>query len=268
MHTIRPLAVLALIACTSTTAFGVEPTAALPIALSQDAAAPVIVLDFDDALSAASRRDDLYLAIYADGQAIVSAAGEQGRQIKGVIPQPEFRQLLSALFVEYDLLNCRTSELQQSIRSARRERQRPEPGSDAATTVIRVRSTAGAFEVRCHALGLTANQLPELTQVQDLFACQQRLQNVAAIIRAGGYEHVNAVLSSANRRLQSEAPRAESLTMADLSLVDLRPDGTRYLQFSRLPGADGLQPHGGFVMISVYQPPGQSPEITVTADAS
>lgn len=248
-------------------ALGVDPLARLPMQLPRDAAAPVILLDFEGPTGSDPGRDQ-FLAIYADGRAIVSDAGGTGRQISGQIPSREFEQLLSNLLLENQLLRIESAQMQREVRTARRARRRPEPGREAATTVIRVRGIDTAHEVRCHALGLTASQLPELTQVQDLFACQQRLENVAAIIRAGGYENVNEVLSAANRKLKQQAPQSDLLTCRELSLVDVRPDGTRYLQFARFPNADGLQPVGGFVMVSVYQSPGRPPEITVTADAS
>jgi hypothetical protein len=257
----------ALFLALSGAALAVDPLARLPMQLPRDSSTPVIIMDFEGP-TGSDPGSDQFLAIYADGRTIVSVAGEPGRQITGQIPPREFEQLLSCLLVENQLLRCETSRMQHEVRLLRRARQRPEPGLDAATTVIRVRGSDAAHEVRCHALGLTASQLPELTQVQDLFASQQRLENVAAIIRAGGYDNVNAVLSAANRKLKQQAPQSDLLTCRELSLVDIRPDGTRYLQFSRFPNADGLQPVGGFVMVSVYQSPGRPPEITVTADAS
>ena len=254
---------LALFLTLSASALAVDPLARLPMQLPQDSATPIVVMDFEGPTGS-----DQFLAIYTDGRTIVSVAGEPGRQITGHIPPREFEQLLSFLLVESQLLRCETNQMQREVRAARRARQRPEPGRDAATTVIRVRGADAAHEVHCRALGLTASQLPELTQVQDLFACQQRLENVAAVIRAGGYEDVNAVLSAANRKLKEQAPHSDLLTCRELSLVDIRADGTRYLQFARFPNADGLQPVGGFVMVSVYQSPGRPPEITVTADAS
>jgi len=258
-------AVLILVDCGGVSA--VDPLARLPLQLPEDSDRPVIVMDFEGPAGSDPGRDQ-YLAIYADGTAIVAVDGAPGRQVTGQIPAREFEQLLSCLLVENQLLRCQTAQMNQEIRAARRARQRPEPGTDAAMTVIRVRGADAEHEVRCHALGLTATQLPDLTRVQDAFACQQRLENVAAIIRAGGYENVNAVLSAANSKLRQQAPHSDLLTSRELSLVDLRPDGTRYLQFARFPSSDGLQPASGFVMVSVYQTPGRPPEITVTADAS
>jgi hypothetical protein len=261
------LQAFALLLALSASALAVDPLAGLPMQLPQDSATPVIVMDFEGP-TGSDPGSDQFLAIYADGRTIVSVAGEPGRQITGQIPPREFEQLLSCLLLENQLLRCETAQMQREVRLLRRARQRPEPGRDAATTVIRVRGTDAAHEVRCHGLGLTASQFPELTQVQDLLACQQRLENVAAVIRAGGYENVNAVLSAANRKLKQHSPQSDLLTCRELSLVDVRPDGTRYLQFARFPNADGLQPVGGFVMVSVYQSPGLPPEITITADAS
>lgn len=258
----------ALLIAISTNALASDPSAELPIQLAEDPSQPVIVLDFPQSRRADDPSLDFYLAIYADGRATVTVPGPRRQQLSGQIPRAEFQQLLAGLLVEHQLLHCQTSRMQQEIASARRERQRPQPGHDAATTLIRVHGADSSHEVRCHALGLTASQLPDLPQVCQLFACQQRLENVATIIRAGGYEKVNEALSAANQKLQQQAPRTDLLTCRELSLVDLRPDGTRYLQFSRLPDTNGLQPAGGFVMVSVYQAPGQPPEITVTADAS
>ena len=244
------------------------PASGLPIRLPVNPGTPILTLEFSEAPSHSGAQSGLDVAIDADGKVTVSVPGSRSRQITGRIPEKELRRLLRELLVEHRLMDCDSTHLEEAIRSARRARRRPEPGPDAATTVIRLRSADSSHEVRCRALGLTASQLPELTQVRDLLACQRRLENVAAVIRAGGYDHVNAVLSDANRQLKQQAPEVAALTHRDLHLVDLRPDGTRYLQFSRVPDVDGLRPVGGLVMVSVYQAPGRAPEITITADPS
>jgi hypothetical protein len=238
----------------------------VPTVQPQIAAVPVIVLDFENSSRSLARNP--YLTIYSDGRAVVSVPEEGSASHTGRIPPHELRDLLDDLFAEYALLECWSEELAAEIRQARLERRRPQPGPDAGTTIVRVRTKSGLREIRCHALGLTASQLPDLERVRRLFASQQRLQNVADIIRAGGYDRVEAVLSAANSRLHEQAPLVQSLTPRDLSLVDLRPDGSQYLQFLRSPDEGGLQPDGRFVMVLVRQSPGSEPEITVTADPS
>lgn len=237
------------------------------VQLPQTAAGPVLTLDFEHR-SDVSATDVPFLTIEADGRACVCLDGNPATCRTARIPEAELQTLLNDLLVRQRLLDCQTAAIERTVREARRQRRRPQPGRDAATTVIRVRTASGAHEVRCHALGLTASQLSDLEPLRRLFACQQRLQNVAAIVRAGGYEQVHAVVTAANTQLKRQAPEAGLLTCRDLNLVDLRPDGSRYLQFSRVPDLDGLQPAGGFVMVSVYQTPGRQPEITVTADPS
>ena len=246
----------------------VETESTAPNGVSRDTSVPAIILIFAEADSPSPKQQQQSLAIFADGRAVVASADGRGRRISGQIPEHELKTLFQDLIVERRLLEIESGALKRSVRAARLERRRPDPDPDAATTLIRVRTEKGTHEIQCHALGLTASQLPDLTDVADLFACQRRLENVAAIIRAGGYDHVETVLKTANRRLRRQAPTVDRLTCRDLSLVDLRPDGTRYLQFSRVPDSQGLQPVGGFVMVSIYQSPGRPPEIIVTADAS
>lgn len=261
------IASAALLPCAWGSATAQSPQFKPPAPLPADSSAPVVVFNFESPIGEGVA-DEPRLIIYADGRAIASAPESNGGQVTGKIPPRELNELLRALIVEHQLLQCDSAHLSKEIRAARLERRRPEPDQSAATTVIRIQTADSAHEVRCHALGLTASQFPDLEHVQSLMACEQDLENVAAIIRAGGYERVHHLLSAANQRLQLEAPQASQLTCRELSLVDVRPDGSRYLQFARPPSADGLKPVGGIVVVSVHQRPGEPPEITITADES
>ena len=151
-----------LLATCSTLAAG-EPSSRLPVRLPQDQSSPVIVLDFDDHTPRSGRQPH-YLAIYANGKAVVSSADGRGQRVTNHVPAAQLHEILTCLLVENQLLDVESSQLQRQIRAVRQERQRPQPGSDAATTVLRIRTAKGAHEIRCHAVGLTANQLPDLSQ--------------------------------------------------------------------------------------------------------
>jgi len=262
-----PLTCAALILACGSPAPAGEPEIKSPIPLPEVTSTPVITLDFATSTRGDSRRRP-YLAIYADGRAVVTSPGPEAAPVSGQIPPGEFNRLLRELVVEHQILQCDSSRLAEKVRLTRLKRRRPQPDATSATTSIRIRGANTNHHVQCRALGLTASQLPDLEQVRSLLACQQRLENVAAIIRAGGYENVDAVLTAANRQLRQETPQVRQLTSHELALVDVRPDGTRYLQFTRRPDADGVHPPGGFVTVSVYQRPGQAPEIAITAGDS
>lgn len=247
--------------------------AAATFRVPRDRHQPLIELDFIDAASATDRQRRPELTIFVDGAVQVAQQPGSNRTLTGRMPADELQRLIRELLVTRDLLGCRTDDLSRQITAVRRARRRPAPPPDAAVTMVRMHGEGGTHEVRCHGLGMTANQFPDLTAVQDLFACQQRLENVIAVIRAGGYDAIQPVLSAANRHLQHRVPSAEPLTARDLTMVDVRGDGSRYLQFSRVASAptaatpaDGLPPLERFLIVSVSQRPGRSPEISITAN--
>ncbi len=239
--------------------------------LPADRAMPVIELAFIEG-GQESRSPDLI--IFADGAVRLRSPSNAATQLSGRLPQREMQSVLHELLVDLDLLNCDTHALAGEIDEARRQLQRPVPGPDAALTVIRLHGEAGTHEIRCHALGLTASQFPHLAGVQRLFCAEQRLCNVMAVVRAGGYEVVEEAVRDANVHLQSRLPREAPLSCRHLCFADVRDDGSRFLQFSRFepatssqfPGASAQMSLERVLMVSVSQSPGKSPQVRITSN--
>lgn len=245
----------------------------LPFRVPRDPSIPVVTMTFADPRFAPPAEAEL--AIYADGRVTATAEPASRRLLTARLPAHEWRKIQNVLFVENDLLSCQTEELSDAIQSLRRQRRRPQPGPDAAVTIFGIRGENMSHELRCHAVGLTATQLPDLPEVQRLYACQQCLQNVVNVVRAGGYERVRRTLETVNTHLEQQLPDHGPLSPDELCLVDSHPDGTRYLQFSRIPcpgsssrNADHLQSQDRFLMVSVYERPGFPLEISIIGDTA
>ncbi len=247
----------------------------LPFRVPQDPSTPVITMAFADPRFE-SPPAVAELSIFADGRVTATAVPSSRRLVTARFPEQEWLKVQKRLFAENELLDFQTDRLQESIDILRRQRRRPQPGPDAAVTILTVRGENFSHEIRCHAVGLTATQFPDLPDIQRLYACQQSLQNVVQVVRAGGYDQVNRTLRAVNTQLGRQIPGSGPLSPDDLRLVDAMPDGTRYLQFSRLPCADrhqpglsrGLQSDGRFLMVSVYERPGRPLEISIIGDAA
>lgn len=215
------------------------------------------------------------IAITADGHVTVKADARSARTVTGQLPEDEWRRIQQVLFVQNRIMDCETRVMEHEIAVLRRQRRRPAPGPDSAITIFTVRGADREQRIHCHALGLTATQLPDLQSVQSLYACQECLQNVVKVVRAGGYEQVEETLSSVNQKLERQLPGTDPLSSDDLNLVDARPDGTKYLQFSRLPATisangtlSGLRASDRYLMVSVYERPGRPLEISIIGDTA
>ena len=245
----------------------------LPFRLPRDSSTPVITMAFADPRFAAPRAV-AELSIFADGRVTATVESSSRRRVTARFPEKEWLKVQKVLFVENDLLGFRTDELADSIDALRRRRRRPQPGPAAAVTILTIRGENFSHEIRCHAVGLTATQFPDLPDIQRFYACQQTLQNIVQVVRAGGYEQIDRTLRAVNTQLGRQIPGCGLLSSGDLRLVDSMPDGTRYLQFSRLPCADSggrgdpgdLQRADRFLMVSVYERPGRPLEISIIGD--
>ncbi|MGE4002562.1 MAG: hypothetical protein AB7I48_20370 [Planctomycetaceae bacterium] len=249
--------------------------AGIPFRLPRDMNTPVVTMTFTDPRSA-SLPPTAELTIFADGRVAVTTETYSRQVVSARLPPGEWLKVQRVLFAENDLLACDSQLLNETIRTLRRHRRRPEPGPEAAVTIITMRGENVANEVRCQAVGLTATQLPDLPEIQRVFACQQCLQNVVHVVRAGGYEQVHQTLETVNTRLQRQLPGCDPLSPDNLSLVDRQPDGTRYLQFSRLPcrgdtpsgHIPGPPPRDHYLLVSVYERPGGPLEISITGESA
>ncbi len=241
---------------------------------SQDGSRPLVELDFVDGQAADADNSEPDLTIYGDGSVRVYAANTNQGILRGQIPRAELQALLQDLLVNWDLTRCETAQLSREIDVARRQLQRPIPGPEAALTIIRIYGETEPHEVRCHALGLTANQFLHLPDLQNLFLAEQRLSNVMAIIRGGGYEVVEHAANLANHQLLQRLPSAPPLSCRHLSFAIAHEDGSRFLQFSRfepvsaptvsrVPVPPAVE---GMLLVSVMQSPGQSPQISITTN--
>ncbi len=253
----------------------VEPVTPLTVLPARASSQPMITMSFVQVGRAGNPRVTPEIAIDADGRVAVTLDARSSQAMTSQLPLDVWQHVQHVLFVEHRLLDCETAVMEEQIMQLRRQRRRPAPGQDAAVTVVRVHEENGDREIRCHALGLTATQLPDLKSVQDLYACEQCLQNVVKVVRAGGYEQVQQTLTSVNQRLERQLPGTDPLSSHDLNLVDARPDGTKYLQFARMPGSTGhsgtlsnLRTQDRYLMVSVYERPGRPLEISIIGDSA
>lgn len=128
----------------------------------------------------------------------------------------------------------------------------------AAETVIRCHANRGLHEVRCPALSVMAARFPDFPAVQRLLAIQLRLQNVAAVARAGGEPASHRLAETANRTLQLSHPNLPPLTPRDLSMVRELQTGHRYVQFYRAPTGAAEE-----LLVSLFESPGAEPRVSV-----
>lgn len=242
--------------------------------LPRDLTTPVVSMTFVDSRAGTDPASEL--AIYADGRVEVTSEPYSRDVIGTQLPPREWLRVQRVLFVENDLLHCDSQLLAATIDRLRFERRRPCPGPEAAVTVISLRGENIANQVRCHAVGLTASQFPDLPEIQRVFVCQQCLQNIVHVVRAGGYEQLEQTLQTVNTKLQRQLPGSQPLQPDNLSLVDRRPDGTQFLQFSRLscPASDGSgefsrsSAANQYLLVSVYDRPDGLLEISIVGDSA
>ncbi len=135
--------------------------------------------------------------------------------------------------------------------------------SGAAETVIRQRCRQGPVEVRCAGLSVMAARFPDFPEVQRLLTVQLRLQNVAAVARAGGEQASQHLATIANRTLKISRPELPPLTPRDLSMVRELSSGSRYVQFYRSPTKTSDE-----LLVSLFETPGQPPQVNVLANPS
>jgi hypothetical protein len=102
-------------------------------------------------------------------------------------------------------------------------------------------------------------RFPGIPELEDLFAVQQRLQNVKAVVQVGGPAEAQRLARLANRRLAAE-PAAGELSMRDLQLVRDSGDGLRYVQFYR---SGREQRDGAALLVSVVETPHAPPGVSV-----
>ena len=140
----------------------VEPVASLSVPPSHAISSPLITMTFVMPEQGAARQSMPEIAITADGRVSVRADARSPRTVTGQLPADEWRRIQHVLFVQNRMMDCEARVMEQEIADLRRQRRRPAPGADSAITVFTLKGATGEQTIRCHALGLTATQLPDL----------------------------------------------------------------------------------------------------------
>jgi len=133
---------------------------------------------------------------------------------------------------------------------------------DAATTILRVNVDGREHEAKYYALGTTARQYPNIRQLAQLRAIEQRLRNGMNVIYAGGIEGLEEHLDAINTRLAAEHPGVPRLTKEHLTSSIVRVDGSFSKQLSRTEELEGGKRRVTHASLTV--PPGGEPEVKLT----
>jgi hypothetical protein len=233
--------------------------AAAEIPLPEDPAVAVLELVFVDHPGTKQEKEVVAAQVLASGK--VRPQGEpMDRKSDYRMTSKRLRQLVSEIVVTHGVGEIDSARLGTSIRKACEAAGLSPEIEGAAATVIRFRTADRAGEVRCEALSVMAARFPEMLDVQRLHDAQLRLQNVAAIARAGGEDASERLAEIANDALKAQRPDAPPLTHRDLSMVRELSTGSRYVQFYRRPTSGS-----GELLVSVFQIPGQPARVSVTA---
>lgn len=219
----------------------------------------VIELAFVDAPGTPQARESVSLRIAGDGAIWISPDVGGGLRRAGQMTAEELDALCRELLTEGQLDRVDNRRLGFEIERARRIKGFERSLEGEAETVFRLRCAATACEVRCRSLSVMAARFPELPELQRLLEVQLRLQNVAAVARAGGEAAGVQFVQIANEELQARHPGLAPLTTRDLSMFRELTSGARYVQFYRraTPTSDEL-------LVSLCETPGDAPRVTVT----
>ena len=194
------------------------------------------------------------LAVYADGRIWTRQTSDQERL---QVPEAMVSQLVRELLLQDRLTDVDTRSLSLAIESesVRTGLTCRIPG--AADTVIRIRTLAKMYEVRCHAAGLLATRFPDVKLLQNFCTAQRRLENLRAISLVGGDEAARSLARTAQAAVRTEYGVTLAVLPQHLSMVRSLPDGSRFCQFLLHSELGTGQPE----MISLFQSPGQPPRV-------
>lgn len=218
----------------------------------------VIELAFLDVDPTGQMFESVTLRVTAAGEVLIP--GEDGRTL--FIADRMQPEQLSGLLRELDqtgrLREIQSEELATEIRRASELAGFAPEIEGAAETIIRLHTPQGRHEVRCTGLSVLAARFPDFPALQRLLATQLRLQNVAAVARAGGEQASQRLVEIANQTLQLERPGLPALTPRDLSMVRELSSGSRYIQFYRRPSNSGEE-----LLVSMFESPGSPPRVSI-----
>lgn len=250
--------------CLATTASSADRPHALN--LPSDHRTEVITLDFVPQQPQRDASQQPQLSIAADGTVRIRSrfAGEKG--IVGRLTEQQLDALLQTIVIDQHFFEQDSQQLAAVIAARRDERGQSPHVRGADTTVIRLRLKGQTHTVSCRALGVAANQCPDSAEVQRMFASQRSLENIMAIVEAGGSRRATQMLEQANQALKTEHGQVTPFTLGELTSTQRMPNGGYYMQFSRIPKPETHTRHSPSVLIvSVFDAPGSEPHVNVTA---
>ena len=219
----------------------------------------VIELAFVDEPGTPRARESASLRIATDGTIWIAPDAGGGLIRAGQMSAEELDGLCRELLKDGQLDRVDNRRLAFEIDRANRIGGFEQTVEGEAETVFRLRTAAAVCEVRCRSLSVMAARFPDFPELQRLLNVQLRLQNVAAVARAGGDAAGRQLAELANEELQVRCPGAAPLTTRDLSMFRELTTGARYVQFYRRP-----TPSSDELLVSLCETPGDRPRVTIT----
>lgn len=200
------------------------------------------------------------ITVFANGRVRVKV-GEGA--IWGQLPASEVPELLHKLNDVDGLAQVSSESVQQSIlRESSRTGLAWRIGN-ADETRIALHTNRGCREIQAHAVGLLATRFPEAEDLQKVDAAQRRLENVRAVVMAGGPESAGKLAAVARQRLQAEYGEEIPVTAENLTMVRTLDDGTRCCQFVVRSNSGGKTTER---IVSLVQSPGETPRVSLFGD--
>jgi hypothetical protein len=223
--------------------------------LPEDGSVAVLELAYQDA---GRQTPETVVAVHADGSVIVRDPDGVGDQ-HGLMTEAQLVGLLHEIVDEASMFDLDSGRIQQDVRRAAERSGRPWRVSNPGVVLVRVRLRDRQHEVRCPAAEIWHERFPGVESITRLCRIRRRLENVRAIIQAGGWDHADKLSELVNRELKRAHPEARRVTPADLSMVRGRLPGPRFVQFvSSRSTSDGET-----LMISVIEFPNQPVRVTI-----
>lgn len=222
--------------------------------------AVVLELAFLDFVGTAAAKETVAVRVLSDGTVLLPSHDGARLVPRDRLTAAQMAQLMEDAVTRTRLTRIDSEQLERGITAACRLAGLSTEIVGAATTIIRHHHSDGGCEVRCAALSVAAARFPDMTDVQQLFHAQLRLQNVAAVAQAGGVQASERLAALVNRELRTAHPDSPPMTSRELSMVRELSTGSRYVQFYRRP-----LPPGEELLVSVFESPGEPPRIDILA---
>jgi hypothetical protein len=247
---------------------GLQTVSASAICTAEEATAAARValeLAFLDHAGTLDERESVAVRILTSGDVLVPDDAHPQRilRVADRLTAEQLAALLDDAVVRPRLERIDSRRLHGEVQAACRAAGLTPEIAGAATTIVRFRSQETDREARCAALSVAAARFPDLTDVQQLFHAQLRLQNVAAVARVGGEVASRRLAEIANQSLRRLHPDAVPMTPRDLSMVRELATGSRYVQFYRRS-----EPRTQELLVSIFETPGEPPRVDVLVTPS